>query len=93
MNSIRKASLIIVKSEPLCDLLPLAFEPMDTGLPVYALPATPQQTTTNVNTFAYFLYTNYIVLQTLEYFFQFAYFGHTSAYNCIFSSILAYFRY
>ena len=35
----------MVESEPLCDLLPLAFEPTDTGLQAYALPATPEQTT------------------------------------------------
>ena len=33
-----------MESEPLCDL-PLAFEPTDTGLQVYALPATPHQIT------------------------------------------------
>ena len=32
-------------SKPLCDLLPLAFEPTDIGLQAYALPATPQQIT------------------------------------------------
>ena len=45
MNSNRKAPTIIVAVEPLCQLLPLAFEPTDTGLQAYALPATPQQTT------------------------------------------------
>ena len=30
-----------MESEPLCDLLPLAFEPTDTSLQAYALPATP----------------------------------------------------
>ena len=44
MNSIREGPTIIVDSEPLCDLLPLAFEPTDTGLQAYALPLTPQQT-------------------------------------------------
>ena len=34
----------MVECEPLCDLLPLALEPTDTGLQAYALPATPQQT-------------------------------------------------
>ena len=34
-----------MEPEPLCDLLPLAFEPKDTGLQDYALPATPQQIT------------------------------------------------
>ena len=33
-----------MESEPLFDLLPLAFEPTHTGLQAYALPATPQQT-------------------------------------------------
>ena len=28
-----------MESEPLCDLLPLAFEPTDTGLQAHALPA------------------------------------------------------
>ena len=51
MNSVRKGPAIIVESEPLCDLLPLAFESTDTGLQAYTLPATPQQTTKNVNIF------------------------------------------
>ena len=34
-----------MESEPLCDLQPRAFEPSDTDLQAYALPATPQQTT------------------------------------------------
>ena len=34
-----------MESEPLCDLLPLSFEPTET----YALPATPQQTTTVIS--------------------------------------------
>ena len=40
MNSSRKL-LIIVEAEPLCDLLPLASEPTETGLQAYALPARP----------------------------------------------------
>ena len=31
-----------MESEPLCDLLALGFEPTDTGLQAYALPATAQ---------------------------------------------------
>ena len=48
MNTLEKDLPIIVESEPLPNLLPLDFEPTDTG-PAYALPATPQQTTYYVN--------------------------------------------
>ena len=44
MNSIRKGPADYSAIRTLCDLLPLALQPLDTGLQAYALPATPQQT-------------------------------------------------